>query len=206
MIPDKVSTSMRLTNCPSCQQAAIVPSVDDVSARVRCAYCNMEFAIEDLTGEEYPLWQVVMPMEKIVGDHGDSPPVDLVADVVAAEGINLDLASSRENKQNEPEPVDITVQQSHTSGNMVQDAVDIKLSPTADTTKVQGSVPSAGKISRRGTGRSPLMEMAKIFFGGILGLAIGYVILLILQGPGHDPLGIYDRLPSWLTDVPANTD
>ncbi len=61
--------------------------------------------------------------------------------------------------------------------------------------------PSMATLQRRTRKSNWLGQMIGIIGGGVIGLTIGYIILLKLRGPEVDFLHVAPRLPAWASEL-----
>src|SRR5690349_7920121 len=66
--------------------------------------------------------------------------------------------------------------------------------------------PSSQTLRRRSQPSNWFGQLIGIVGGGVIGLTIGYCILLRIRGPEADFLEIADRLPRWATGFPSEVE
>lgn len=158
-----------ISSCPECHRDLTVADEAAAHRRLRCPYCQAEFLAERVLADAVPV-----------------PPAAIEIDAEIA-----NPADDQEQRQNgspeaEAEEIAAAAQEEESAADDVeperQQAVRVRSTPRA-------------KASTFGL----LGQMAGMVFGGILGLAIGYYILLWIGGPRADFLEIRGKLPAWLT-------
>lgn len=73
-------------------------------------------------------------------------------------------------------------------------------------TEARRLAPSSQSLRRRSRSSNWFGQLIGIVGGGVIGLTIGYCILLRLRGAEADFLEIRDRLPRWATGLPAEEE
>lgn len=152
---------MSVTKCLKCDEAVLIPAGASLKATVRCPLCQEQFELAELLDE--------MP-----------PPLEIVEDpeAVAAAGVkpfNFDFEGQKEHS-NDTDSYRMTGEESDSNAAAVAPAFQFEDSSGEDT----GDEGSAAK-PRRPTGRpkrkekNPAVEIAKVFGGGVLGIALAIV-------------------------------
>ena len=177
-----------LSCCPECTRWVRVPGALDSRSIVRCPLCGKEFPLEEVLRSGPPTLEVVTRVEPVAAapfgqDEEDSaascggPPGGLAAAGESAGVPQIDLGDA-------------------------EAGLSIRLhdEPQGDRPGPD-SAPAADPITAEG---STLGKLAGVVGGGMVGLAIGYLVLLWIGGPAKDFLQIGHRLPALL--VPASFD
>ena len=181
-----------ISKCPRCAQSVTVPDGVAAEARVRCPLCVAEYALsEALAG---------MPPTLIV--------VDAAAVAVVAPPIALDALTGVPPLPSTPAP-DATESDEHLSDEHPADEdIDRAVAESehesfdAATFSTQREQPAEGgqkqspsgaprwRTQRKRKKKNPVKELIGAVLGGIVGLSIGYYLLVLFGGQGYNFLKI----------------
>jgi ribosomal protein S27AE len=210
-----------ISSCPRCQAAVLIASLDTPSQRLRCPTCHEMFTLDEVLDKciELP------PQASLVESNPEPKPAEdrMTLAPTADEPLTLDHGEPVVPTHVEPPPM-----QEAASADPTPATVAPESAPEEDEYQIAGHAPAPveepqqpASLSgtsgahqfetprRRHRHRKPkpvevgfLGNLVGIVLGGVIGLSLGYWILLWIGGREHDFLEIWDKLPSW--SVPAS--
>jgi len=163
---------MRLCNCPQCEQPALWRERADADVLVTCPHCGRASQSTQLEGQEVASW--IEPP-----DESDQP-----INVVPAGSDGTDASRAR------AVGGDVSIVPRHAR----------HVAPVDSTEALQGELrhtaQHAKPSERRAKSGSVVSEILKVVLGAVLGLAIGYGLLLLMRSPNDDSRSV----GRWLVD------
>lgn len=173
-----------ISSCPECHRDLTIPDALDADSRLRCPLCEGEFTAERVLADAVPF-----------------PPAAIELATVAGEGEST--AADR------PESAFATANDQSAANAMAAiDAADDAAAEDGSSleTEAPASEPATLKVRSKTRAKASafgfLGQLAGMAFGGVLGLALGYYILLWIGGPQADFLEVRSKLPGWM--LPPN--
>lgn len=170
---------VHVANCPECEREVAVASEppSDEGLLVRCPHCNEQFAHSKLQVRGVPELILLSPATMPGSDDAGGSPGGHVQAGEPGATTPADQAEGASGQA--PSPIDMPVITS-----TVRQEYD-------------GQISTEPRAARSNGGPSFLRQIVGIIGGGLLGLAIGYFILLWIGGPEKDFLELGRRLPRW---------
>ena len=159
-----------LANCPKCKAEIGIPEGVDLSRRARCPHCMSEFTLQEAIDSAAGGWE-----EEVWDDTKDSTP---------------ERPSWKESLKKK-------WAKKWTAPVSDQGVPDPLANAERDSGKDEPWNPPEGKTQAAGRerkARNPVVELVKMTLGGVLGLAVGYGILLWVFKT--DPFDLAKRLPA----------
>lgn len=203
-----------ISSCPTCHRDLTIPDLADRQKALRCPLCDAQFTAEQVLADcvSFPPLAIVVeaaaPPGEVVETEGPqySPADDVLGATLAT--THGELPQDSAGLQASP----AAATEAAMSADAAQQDLPVTETPpggAADQTEAAGTGDhafepqiSAMRVSprvRRQT--SPLAMLGQLVgmaLGGVLGLAIGYWVLLWIGGPQSDFLELRPKLPRWL--------
>lgn len=209
MHPQPASVSF----CPICQRDLLLPGGFDGGRRLGCPHCGREFRLADAAKTSVPLppSAVILKDERSASELAAAEAGVDHATFLVASGFGAAFdngpASPVAARADDAEPDSIVSPASEDlgAGELVgerpggprpefEEPLDER-SPVADFDATP-SIRTSPASRRRSVGM--VGQLLGIVLGGAFGLALGYAILLRIQGPVFDPLHLADKAPNWM--------
>ena len=214
----------QISTCPRCRLQVSLPAKASPAAQVKCPLCSAEYALQDALNEMPPMLIVLDPgpveaavmSEAAVGAELDAASTGMLPEVefpddAAAGGLphfadDADVADDRDFADGVDDAegrLSLGDEAPDESGAMIggalRDQTDESGDGAFDLGRGRDGASRPAAAGRRGQRSSSggFGEMVKAVMGGVIGLAIGYYILLWL---GKDPMLIKPFLHSYLPD------
>lgn len=185
--------------CPACEKeiaGGAAPSPGD-GARLRCPHCDQEFAPSEVTLREVPELILASTAADASGAVGSAVESQQTAEQPAEPEKQVSGTFSAEEKI-----PDTFLEQEEDQQQEFASPIDMPVvAPLSERQEYDGQINSEWRAARAAEPRSFLRHLVGIVGGGVVGLALGYFILLWIGGPQKDFLEIGHRLPRWM--VPA---
>lgn len=178
----------KIANCPACDEQLVIPPGVERSASVRCPLCDTAFDVANATLTE--------PPEAVVLDLGQGSNSAAEKPDQASVDNEVQDSDVRDDVPLEVVPPDNAVAPSFDFGDTDDIPQRVDLGPYEAARQVL-----ATPLPQRKP-KSLLRQLLGVFGGGIIGLLLGYYILLWIGGPDMDFLEIGENLPEWA--VPAS--
>lgn len=199
--------------CPDCRQRVLVESLADPQLRLRCPLCESTFEAEAVSqsAEPAPPWALPVECESATAAEAG----DLTASAAAsAPEVAIDTSTEPEVADAEPASLaEIAAAADH--GSTAGDELNVAewQGETADVDSGETEQPAAWdamsehadnglRESARARRREPqigvLGHLIGVVLGGVIGIGLGYLILLWMAGRQGDFLHIWDQVPRML--------
>lgn len=176
---------VQIANCPECErEVAVTGSLSsDEETLARCPLCDAEFLQSRISVRDVPEL-IVAPAAAPESGEESAAPTDESQELEAVGATPEQPPEKQLDEQDEQSPIDMPV---------------ITSSARQD---YEGEIRTESRAARANGSPSLLRQMMGIVGGGVVGLAVGYFILLWIGGPERDFLKLGHRLPPWA--VPAD--
>jgi hypothetical protein len=176
---------VQVGSCPECQKEVALGDAlaTDGDVQLCCPHCDLEFARDKLTLRE-------VPELLLAGAAADAAAHDQLTDTSPAVNDSqpllggADVGAEEDVEPGHVSPIDMPV-----------------VTASGARQEYDAQISTQPRVAQAGGSRSFFRQLVGIAGGGVIGLAIGYYVLLWIGGPQKDFLEIGHRLPPWA--VPA---
>jgi hypothetical protein len=205
----------QISTCPRCRLQVSLPEKLSPVAQVKCPLCSAEYALQDALNELPPMLIVLDPgpvessvmSEACVGVGADGCPTGMLPEVeFPEEGVESDLAHFADDEDVESR-VALGDEAPAEGGAVLGAAFDDRSAQEdeggagfdLDGRSEAASADRAATSGRRGQRRQGgIGEVIKAVLGAVIGLLIGYVILLWLDRDPMDLKPYFDAYLPWI--------
>ncbi|HEX3656862.1 MAG TPA: hypothetical protein VHV55_13680 [Pirellulales bacterium] len=200
-----------ICTCPDCHQRVLVESLADESLRLRCPLCSGTFEIAAVSAdaEPAPPWALPLLDER----SADSEPAADAQHPESAESLEIAAEGFAEGQSLSIAEVAAAADRGTAGGD--QAALETWMPPQSDTdsTPLEGSsmgepsavwdamgqhagdVASPSRARRREPQVGIIGNLIGVVLGGVVGIGLGYLVLLWVAGRQGDFLHIWDQMP-----------
>ena len=178
----------QIAKCPACDEQLSVPPSAEGSSRLECPSCNTEFTLEDAS--MVALHEaILLDAGDVESDVADEEKFDFEDGVVARTAEIEDDVTAGDPDADFPEeeaPWDF--------GEPADERQQVAIGPGTRDAEMMVASMAVRATARRRPRKSFLRQLVGIVGGGIVGLALGYYLLLWIGGPDRDFLQLGQQL------------
>ncbi|MCG8587139.1 MAG: hypothetical protein MI757_20735 [Pirellulales bacterium] len=217
-----------VSTCPKCDAPVTVPDGVDPAAKVKCPLCDAPFELNELLESLPPMLEILeqppsrparpaaaaapaaAPAVAAVGSGGEADDEALFGDLsVTTDGDDTEDIGDMFAIESD-EPKDTTADSGSGFGgidfgdssddgeNAGGAATPTEGAAALDTGSAAAPASLASKTRPKRKGPNPIFHLVGIAGFGVLGLVIGYVILVMIKGEQGDFLGVRKYMPSFI--------
>lgn len=190
-----------ISSCPACHRDLTIPDLTNGRKSLRCPLCDAQFAAEEVLADAVPFPPLAIVVEAEEWPSEFSMPAGPQYSPGDDEPPSTDAANWRESAQESAAAESHDVPGARdTSGSQwtSDDEPDAAAPRSTDFESQVSSMRVAPRVRRQTSPLAMLGQVAGVGLGGVLGLAIGYWVLLWLGGARSDFLELRGKLPRWL--------
>lgn len=178
-----------ISSCPACHRDLTVADQTDAQRRLRCPLCSAEFSAAEILADGVPFPPAAIDIN--VDEAAQLPVTDSTTAAAVSVEAPIGTGDAAPNESlafdERPEPA---------GGSEPSDEEQPGFAEPSEEPAY--AVHSAPRPKAATSTLGALGHFAGMALGGVLGLAIGYYVLLWIGGPRADFLEIRSKLPAWM--------
>ncbi|HUY87819.1 MAG TPA: hypothetical protein VMV10_03700 [Pirellulales bacterium] len=182
-----------ISSCPACHRDLTVADQADPQRRLRCPLCSAEFPAAEILADGVPFPPAAIEIEAEAAAQSPEAPLSEAQSpaVPEAEPPHGEVPPPSAESAQTAENLEPAAAESEAPAEEQQELVEPAEQPAY-------AVRSAPRPKAATSTLGLFGHFVGMALGGVLGLAIGYYVLLWVGGPQADFLELRDKLPAWM--------
>ena len=203
-----------VSSCPKCDAPVLVPDGIDPAAKAKCPLCEEQFELQETLSSLPPMLEIVDQPNRPSRPMTGAAPAAAPAAAPSEDGGMFEELTSGDGESSDSDGSIFEFEGGGDSAGEGFGGLDLGGGDTAaeeggvalDTPMGAAPVSLAGKARPKKAGPGALVQIAGIAGFGVVGLLIGYTIILMIKGAAGDFLGIRQYFPSFLVASSGSSD